>query len=394
EAERVLLEDVHESIADMVQIMQSYKNKNMVSKVFVSTLCKRRQEEAEAAINSTVQRLQLGLQVRAGHKLDSVGKAVKEGLVLQRQATEDSRAASKIQRRRQRMDQLEIPATDVDITDEVLGRGGFGTVYLADFNGLNAAAKVVVFDDGESSDYNDDDGDDDDDDDDEDDDGSDIGHGHSRETGGAGGGEGGGGGNGDGNNNSAFSGKKRNHGHHSHQKHPGKAMGNPGVGGVTDGELSLGSNKTSKASRALRSQDRQRKAFMRELEAMKRLRGPHTVHIYGAITSSKSRLVLVMELLPGGDLRYKLRKAREPLEGGVLRGIVRDVCSGMAFLHSKKTVHGDLKSANVLFDAAGRAKIADFGTSLWTQHTTRLATYTTKPRETVGMSLPWAAPEV
>ena len=60
EAERVLLEDVQESIADMVQIMQSYRNKNMVSRVFVSTLCKRRQEEAEAAINSTVQRLQVG----------------------------------------------------------------------------------------------------------------------------------------------------------------------------------------------------------------------------------------------------------------------------------------------------------------------------------------------
>lgn len=33
----------------------------------------------------------------------------------------------------------------VHITAEVIGKGGFGTVYLADFNGLNAAAKVVVF---------------------------------------------------------------------------------------------------------------------------------------------------------------------------------------------------------------------------------------------------------
>lgn len=239
------------------------------------------------------------------------------------------------------MDQLEIPAADVDITDEVLGRGGFGTVYLADFNGLNAAAKVVVFDDGESSDYNEDDSDyeDSDDDDDHDGDGHVNGR-HDRETGD--------------DNNNGVSGNKQNRGHHHHHHH----QKNPGV--ATGGELSLGSSKTSKiskTSKTLRSQDRQRKAFMRELEAMKRLRGPHTVHIYGAITSSKSRLVLVMELLPGGDLRYKLRKAREPLGRGVLRGIVRDVCSGMAFLHSKKTVHGDLKSANVLFDAAGRAKV-------------------------------------
>lgn len=64
-----------------------------------------------------------------------------------------------------------------------------------------------------------------------------------------------------------------------------------------------------------------------------------------------------MELLPGGDLRHRLRRAKEPLDGRVLRQIVRDVCCGMAFLHAKATVHGDLKSANVLFNGAGRAKV-------------------------------------
>lgn len=64
-----------------------------------------------------------------------------------------------------------------------------------------------------------------------------------------------------------------------------------------------------------------------------------------------------MELLPGGDLRHRLRKAKEPLDENVLRQIVRDICCGMTFLHAKATVHGDLKSANVLFDGAGRAKV-------------------------------------
>lgn len=105
---------------------------------------------------------------------------------------------------------------------------------------------------------------------------------------------------------------------------------------------------------------RQRVAFMRELEVMKRLRGPHTVQIYGAITSNKDRLVLVMELMSGGDLKHRLRslkRAKKVLEEDTLRGIVQDICSGMAFLHLKKTVHGDLKSANVLFDGSGRAKV-------------------------------------
>lgn len=42
------------------------------------------------------------------------------------------------------MDQLEIPEEHVVITDELLGKGGFGGVFLADYSGRNAAAKVLV----------------------------------------------------------------------------------------------------------------------------------------------------------------------------------------------------------------------------------------------------------
>ncbi|CAN0123238.1 unnamed protein product, partial [Laminaria digitata] len=103
--------------------------------------------------------------------------------------------------------------------------------------------------------------------------------------------------------------------------------------------------------------NRRRKAFLRELQAMIRLRSPHTVNVYGAITSRKDRFILVMELLPGGDLRALLRDAVEPLAEEHARGIVADICAGMSFLHHKETIHGDLKSANVLFDGAGRAKV-------------------------------------
>ena len=73
--------------------------------------------------------------------------------------------------------------------------------------------------------------------------------------------------------------------------------------------------------------------------------------------SLPDRMVLVMELLAGGDLLTLLRKSKEPLPEGQSRRIIRDICTGMAFLHSKNTVHGDLKSANVLLDGGGRAKV-------------------------------------
>ena len=31
------------------------------------------------------------------------------------------------------------------ITDELLGKGGFGAVYMADYNGRNVAVKVKIF---------------------------------------------------------------------------------------------------------------------------------------------------------------------------------------------------------------------------------------------------------
>ena len=90
---------------------------------------------------------------------------------------------------------------------------------------------------------------------------------------------------------------------------------------------------------------------------MCRLASPHTVAVYGAITSREDCLVLVMELLPGGDLRSLLKDRVEPLSDEHARGIIRDVCAGMKFLHRKETVHGDLKSPNVLLDGGGRAKV-------------------------------------
>lgn len=104
-------------------------------------------------------------------------------------------------------------------------------------------------------------------------------------------------------------------------------------------------------------EDRRHRAFLRELDAMIRLRSPHTVHVYGKITTSPGQLILVMELLVGGDLRMLLKSSNGPLPENQSCGIISDICTGMAFLHSNETVHGDLKSANVLLDGAGRAKV-------------------------------------
>ena len=47
-------------------------------------------------------------------------------------------------KRQRKLHQVEIPEDQLFITDDLLGKGGFGEVYLADYNGHNAAAKVWI----------------------------------------------------------------------------------------------------------------------------------------------------------------------------------------------------------------------------------------------------------
>ncbi|CBJ29593.1 Hypothetical leucine rich repeat kinase [Ectocarpus siliculosus] len=308
EVARGMIEDVHGAIFDLVQLIKTYQSKNKLSRLFMSTLFKRRQEELNAIVDQAMMRLQLGLQLQVGQDVGAVKDkfdSVKEGIDLYQlslsEAASESVAEARRVKRQRKLDQVEIPAEYLSITNELLGKGGFGEVYLADYNGHNAAAKVL----------------------------------HIAQT------------------------------------------------GALD--------ETQKQREAS-----QHRAFLRELEAMIRLRSLNTVNVYGAVTSLPDRMVLVMELLAGGDLLTLLRKSKKALPGQQSRQIIRDICTGMAFLHGKNTVHGDLKSANVLLDGDGRAKIADFGTSRWTQTTnsTGLATYTTRSSQTTLMSIAWSAPEV
>lgn len=71
---------------------------------------------------------------------------------------------------------------------------------------------------------------------------------------------------------------------------------------------------------------------------------------------------LVMELAKGGDVAKLLRHG--PVPPARARAIMLDVLAGLAYIHSRSVLHLDLKPANVVFDAQGRAKITDFGIGL------------------------------
>jgi serine/threonine-protein kinase len=99
--------------------------------------------------------------------------------------------------------------------------------------------------------------------------------------------------------------------------------------------------------------------FEREARAAAALSHPNVERIY-EYGEDEGRPYMALEYLPGGTLEERLGRGR-PTPENEAASIAADLAAGLAHAHSQGLVHRDLKPANVLFDAEGRAKIADFG---------------------------------
>lgn len=137
------------------------------------------------------------------------------------------------------------------------------------------------------------------------------------------------------------------------------------------------------------------RSFYSELCTLKGLRHPNITSLLGFCL--KPKFIIVTEFVCGGSLFDLLHRTRHP-PGWNLQKVLcvsRELCSGMAYLHTKGIVHCDLKSSNVLLNWPGEAKICDFGLAQF------LSDKETAPEEgETGISLGcvgthhWMAPEV
>ncbi|GAV79317.1 Pkinase domain-containing protein [Cephalotus follicularis] len=101
------------------------------------------------------------------------------------------------------------------------------------------------------------------------------------------------------------------------------------------------------------------KQLMQEISLLSRLRHPNIVQYYGSETVD-DRLYIYLEYVSGGSI-YKILQDYGQLGELAIRSYTQQILSGLAFLHSKSTVHRDIKGANILVDPNGRVKLADFG---------------------------------
>uniref|UniRef100_A0A7N8X0D5 Tyrosine-protein kinase n=1 Tax=Mastacembelus armatus TaxID=205130 RepID=A0A7N8X0D5_9TELE len=102
--------------------------------------------------------------------------------------------------------------------------------------------------------------------------------------------------------------------------------------------------------------------FEREIEILKSLQHENIVKYKGVCYSAGRRnLRLIMEYLPFGSLRDYLIKNKERIDHKKLVHYTSQISKGMEYLSSKRYIHRDLATRNILVESELRVKIGDFG---------------------------------
>jgi serine/threonine protein kinase len=104
-----------------------------------------------------------------------------------------------------------------------------------------------------------------------------------------------------------------------------------------------------------------RARMLREARAASALVHANIVTVH-EVDEHDGQTILVMELVEGETLSHLLQRSGQRPVAEVL-GIVRQVCTALAFAHQAGFVHRDIKSSNLMVMRDGRVKVLDFGLS-------------------------------
>ncbi|XP_016472092.1 mitogen-activated protein kinase kinase kinase 5 isoform X1 [Nicotiana tabacum] len=127
------------------------------------------------------------------------------------------------------------------------------------------------------------------------------------------------------------------------------------------------------------------KQLEQEIRVLRQLKHPNIVQYYGSETMEDTFCIYLEYVHPGSINKY-VREHGGAMTESIVRNFTRHIVSGLAYLHSTKTIHRDIKGANLLVDAWGVVKLADFGLA---KHLSACATDLS-----LKGSPHWLAPEV
>lgn len=98
---------------------------------------------------------------------------------------------------------------------------------------------------------------------------------------------------------------------------------------------------------------------IREISLLKELHHPNVVRLLEVI-HSENRLYLVFEFLDM-DLKKHMDVVKDGLTMPTIKSYLYQLLAGVAFCHSHRVLHRDLKPQNLLISNKGEMKLADFG---------------------------------
>ncbi|KAG5466985.1 hypothetical protein LSCM1_01163 [Leishmania martiniquensis] len=105
--------------------------------------------------------------------------------------------------------------------------------------------------------------------------------------------------------------------------------------------------------------DAARRRFQREVNIVSACNHPNIIRIKGVFFDGPFAYIL-LPYYHRGSLRALLSK-QEPMSWVAVQDMLRQLASGVAYLHERGIVHADLKPSNVLIADDGRPVISDFG---------------------------------
>jgi serine/threonine protein kinase len=111
--------------------------------------------------------------------------------------------------------------------------------------------------------------------------------------------------------------------------------------------------------------------LLREARIVSQVQHPHVVSLYDTGTYTGG-VYLVMELVEGWSVQELLGAG--PLPWREATAILVAACEGVAAVHARGIIHGDLKPANLLRTVDGTVKLTDFGLARWRDPPKRSAT--------------------
>jgi len=105
--------------------------------------------------------------------------------------------------------------------------------------------------------------------------------------------------------------------------------------------------------------------FQREVRAVARLNHGNIVQVYD-FGAEGDLAFIVMEFVQGKELKDSLTGTERFDLGRVFR-LMGELLDALHFAHEAGIIHRDVKPANIMMNAAGQAKLADFGVARFTE---------------------------